>query len=211
MGNYHEKTQIDSGVLSADTTLVMLTIGGNDGDNFTNAVTHCYIIGVCDKSDYTGATDTAVTDTGTLLESIAQAAPNTRIVLMGYPHIVADDPCHISDFDTLNSLADYLRDKQAAKVEELKATNLKVDYVDAIPAFHGHGVCDTDEEINAVVIGPKGDGDYHAGDVSGGPCVPQALGGLCASLESFHPKNSGTTRYAQIMDQALADLGYTGG
>jgi hypothetical protein len=29
-GNFHEKFQTDSGVLSSDTTLVMLTIGGND-------------------------------------------------------------------------------------------------------------------------------------------------------------------------------------
>ncbi|MFJ8541503.1 hypothetical protein ACIRFH_05660 [Streptomyces sp. NPDC093586] len=32
----------------------MLTIGGNDGDHFTKAVTNCYVIGVCDPTDYTG-------------------------------------------------------------------------------------------------------------------------------------------------------------
>ncbi|WP_208901049.1 hypothetical protein [Streptomyces incarnatus] len=30
------------------------------------------------------------------------------------------------------------------------------------------------------------------------------------SLESFHPKDAGTTGYAQVMDQELADIGYQG-
>lgn len=84
IGNYHEKSQIDSGVLSPDTTLVMLTIGGNDGDNFTNAVTNCYVIGVCDPDDYTGKVDQAVAATGSLIDDIADAAPNAQIALMGY-------------------------------------------------------------------------------------------------------------------------------
>ncbi|MEU1161216.1 hypothetical protein ABZ372_10730 [Streptomyces sp. NPDC005921] len=77
--------QIDSGVLSDDTTLVMLTIGGNDGGNFTDAIPSCYIVGVCDKDDYTASMDTAVDATGRLLDEISQKAPNARIVLMGYP------------------------------------------------------------------------------------------------------------------------------
>lgn len=210
MGNYHEKSQIDSGVLSADTTLVMLTIGGNDSNNFTNAVTNCYIVGVCNQNDYTGKIDTAVADTGTLIGDIHTAAPNAQIVLMSYPHIVADQPCLTANFDALNYLADYMRDKQKAKVDELKQTGIKVAFADAIPAFHGHGLCDSDEYINGIVAGPNGDGDYHKGDPANPvPCIP--VSGVCVSLESFHPKSSGTSTYAQVMDQKLADIGYTGG
>ncbi|GAA2415474.1 hypothetical protein [Streptomyces coeruleofuscus] len=43
-GNFHEKTQIDSGALSADTTLVMLTIGGNDA-RFDNKIQKCVMEG----------------------------------------------------------------------------------------------------------------------------------------------------------------------
>lgn len=210
MGNYHEKSQIDSGALSADTTLVMLTIGGNDDDTFTKAVTDCYVIGVCDEDDYSAAVDKAVEDTGSLLGDIAAAAPNARIVLMGYPHLVADDPCLTANFDALNGMADRLHDGQKAKVDGLKQAGLKVAFADPIPAFRGHGICDDDEWINRVVVGPNGDGDFHAGDPSA-PCIPEFLGGACASLESFHPKNAGTTGYAQVMDQVLADIGYTGG
>ncbi|GAA2881643.1 SGNH/GDSL hydrolase family protein [Streptomyces mexicanus] len=211
MGNYHEKTQIDSGVLSPDTTLVMLTIGGNDGDNFTDAVTNCYVIGVCDRDDYTGNADQAVTATGDLIGEIQTAAPNAQIVLMGYPHIVSDQPCVTADFDSLNYLADYLRDKQKAKVEELKKLGVKVDFADPIPAFKGHGICDSDEWINRIVAGPNGDGDFHQGDDANQlPCIPAPGDDICLSLESFHPKNAGTTGYAQVMDQELADLGYKG-
>ncbi|MEU3374287.1 SGNH/GDSL hydrolase family protein [Streptomyces sp. NPDC006660] len=211
MGNYHEKSQIDSGVLSADTSLVMLTIGGNDGDNFTNAIKNCYVIGVCDRNDYTAKIDQSVEDTGTLIGQIQKAAPNAQIVLMGYPHLVAKDPCWAGNFDALNSMADYVRDKQKAKTDQLKQAGVKVAFADAIPAFQGHGVCDTDEWINAIVAGPNGDGDFHKGDPANQlPCIPVSKDGICASLESFHPKNAGTTQYAHLMDQTLADIGYTG-
>ncbi|MFD7541340.1 SGNH/GDSL hydrolase family protein [Streptomyces sp. NPDC059819] len=210
MGNYHEKTQIDSGVLSADTTLVMLTIGGNDGDNFTNAVTNCYVVGICSQGSYTGNIDTSVTALGGLIANISNVAPHAQIVLMSYPHIVADKACLTANFDALNYLADYMRDKQKAKVEELQKAGIKVAFADAIPAFHGHGLCDSEEYINGIVAGPNGDGDFHKGDpATPTPCIP--VSGVCLSLESFHPKSTGTSKYAQVMDQRLADIGYAGG
>ncbi|MFE9500648.1 SGNH/GDSL hydrolase family protein [Streptomyces collinus] len=211
MGNYHEKTQIDSGVLSPDTTLVTLTIGGNDGGNFTNAVKNCYVVGVCNRNDYTGKIDHAVADTGTVIDEIANAAPNAQIVLMGYPHIVGDSQCWAGDFDTLNYLADYMRDKQKTKIDELKRSGTKVAFADPIPAFKGHGLCDSDEWINGVVAGPNGDGDFHDGDPANQvPCITKPGQNTCLSLESFHPKNAGTTGYAQVMGQALTDIGYKG-
>ncbi|MEV0281796.1 SGNH/GDSL hydrolase family protein [Streptomyces sp. NPDC050610] len=211
MGNYHEKTQIDSGALSPDTTLVMLTIGGNDGDNFTNAVKNCYMWAACDRKDYTGNADKAVAATGELIGQIRDAAPNAQIVLMGYPHIVGDQPCLPADFDTLNYLADYMRDHQKAKVDELKGIGINVAFADPIPAFKGHGLCNNDEWINGVVAGPNGDGDFHSGDPDNPLfCIPSPSTGICLSLESFHPKNAGTTGYARVMEQELAAIGYKG-
>ncbi|MFD7133320.1 hypothetical protein [Streptomyces sp. NPDC059894] len=130
---------------------------------------------------------------------------------MGYPHIVADDPCLTADFDTLNALADDVRDKQQTKVAALKSSGLRVVFADPTSAFAGHGICDSDEWINRIVAGPNGDGDYHSGDPENPvPCIPVTSGGICASLESFHPKDRGTTAYSAVMDQTLADIGYTG-
>ncbi|MFJ3786346.1 SGNH/GDSL hydrolase family protein [Streptomyces sp. NPDC090093] len=211
MGNYHEKSQIDSGVLSPDTTLVMLTIGGNDGNGFTEAVTNCWVIGICNKNDYTARIDQAVTDTGYLLQAIALRAPNARIVLMNYPRIASETQCQAANDEALNGMADYIRDKQRAKVEEVKKGGVKAAFADAIPAFQGHAVCDTDEWINGVVAGPNGDGDFHDGDPGNQlPCVKQPGVNTCLSLESFHPKDRGTTAYATVMGQTLAAIGYTG-
>ncbi|MFJ2965871.1 SGNH/GDSL hydrolase family protein [Streptomyces collinus] len=212
MGNYREKSQIDSGVLSPDTTLVMLTIGGNDGDNFTKAITDCYVVTfVCDADDYTGKVDQAVLDTGGLIDAIAVAAPKAQIVLMGYPRLVNDAVCVTAGNQALNQLADHVRDKQKAKVAELSKAGTKVAFADPIPAFQGHGICDSDEWINRVVAGPNGDGDFHDGDPANQvPCLPWPGENVCASLESFHPKNAGTAGYARVMEQALAGIGYKG-
>jgi hypothetical protein len=130
---------------------------------------------------------------------------------MGYPRIVGERPCWAGDFDTLNYLADYTRDKPKAKVDELRRSGTKVAFADSIPAFKGHGLCDSGERINGVVAGPNGDGDFHDGDPANqAPCIPKPGLNICLSLESFHPKNAGTTGYAQVMGQTLADIGYKG-
>ncbi|MEU3935455.1 hypothetical protein AB0E85_25985 [Streptomyces sp. NPDC029044] len=62
------------------------------------------------------------------------------------------------------------------------------------------------------VAGPNGDGDFHAGDPANqAPCLPWPGENVCASLESFHPKNAGTAGYARVMEQALTGIGYKGG
>ena len=78
-----------------------------------------------------------------------------------------------ANFDALNQLADYVRDKQKAKVAELNKAGTKAAFADPIPAFRGHGICDGDEWINRVVAGPNGDGDFHDGDPANqAPCLP---------------------------------------
>ncbi|MFJ8719650.1 hypothetical protein ACIRD9_42020 [Streptomyces violaceus] len=67
---------------------------------------------------------------------------------MGYLRLVGEQPCVTADFDALNSLADYVRDKPKAKVAELKQAGIRVAFADAIPAFRGHGICEGDEWIN---------------------------------------------------------------
>ncbi|MEV5441577.1 hypothetical protein AB0N23_03360 [Streptomyces sp. NPDC052644] len=63
-----------------------------------------------------------------------------------------------------------------------------------------------------MVTGPNGDGDFHDGDPANQtPCILAPGENICASLESFHPKNAGTTAYAQVMNQTLVDIGYQGG
>ncbi|MFC7303207.1 SGNH/GDSL hydrolase family protein [Streptomyces monticola] len=208
-GQFHEMSQVESGALTPDTTLVALTIGGNDGNTFQDAVTACYLAGYCEKSDYTARIDTAVAETRRIIDTIDDPgyAENAQIVLMGYPSIFADENanCVGVNVTVMNELADYVRDKQAAMVADLRNSGVKVAYADPIAKFEGHGVCDSDEWINSTVAGPEGDGDFHRGDDVTTICW---WVNTCLSRESFHPKQSGTTGYAAVMSETLNSIGY---
>jgi hypothetical protein len=74
-----------------------------------------------------------------LVAEIGQTAPHAQNVLMGYPRIVADDLCPTADFDTLNALADDVRDKQAAKVAEPENQGVKVAFADPVSVCRSQG------------------------------------------------------------------------
>ncbi|MGI5399212.1 hypothetical protein ACQEVG_07080 [Streptomyces sp. CA-135486] len=211
-GQFHEMSQVESGVLDEDTTLVTLSIGGNDGGAFQDAVINCYAVGVCKKEDYTGRIDAAVVKTEEIIRRIADPnhAKNAQIVLMGYPRIVAEWSCEGAAFEELNGLADYVAAKQSAMVAKLKTQGIKVAHADPIPKFKGHGLCDSSEWLNRTVIGPEGDGDFHENDEVNTICMIWTPGSQCLSRESFHPKPAGTTGYAQFIEETLQAIGYTG-
>jgi hypothetical protein len=98
-GQFHEISQIDSGALSVDTTLVTLSIGGNDS-RFSDLAAACAATD-CSDSGYTFGDDTqplaqaepalingevrlSIQD---VLTDIRAKAPNAKIVLMGYPEL----------------------------------------------------------------------------------------------------------------------------
>jgi hypothetical protein len=55
-----------------------------------------------------------------------------QIVPVGYPRLVADQPCVTADFDALNQLADYVRDKQKARVAEVSKAGTRVAFADVL-------------------------------------------------------------------------------
>lgn len=221
-GEFREIPQVDSGVLTKDTTLVTLTIGGNNYGAFVNAVTDCAGLTDCSGSafldKYEALIDQTKEDIGATLQVIAQRAPHAKIVLVGYPEILSRTvKCTGSwyiDGDEaadLATLANYMDDAQKAKVDDLHASGLDVGYVNPVSAFVGHGGCDSDEWINKIVLGPNGDGDFHAGDPNGVCISASGVGQTCLSREAFHPNNAGTTGYEHVVENALPGLGYTGG
>ncbi|MFC8508527.1 hypothetical protein ACFU3J_24430 [Streptomyces sp. NPDC057411] len=112
----------------------------------------------------------------------------------------------------LAELVHYANTEQRKTVDDLRTgpQKLKIQYANPVDAFVGHGGCDTPEWINKIVMGPNGDGDFHAGDPASQLCTWEWLGGDCLSRESFHPKDSGTTGYAQVMRGRLDEIGYMG-
>ncbi len=224
-GQFHEIAQVNSGVLSKDTTLVMLTIGGNDERAFTNAIMECAYPTNCADDDfiprYKGLVDSSIIpNLSILLKEVAAKAPNARIVLMGYPELFSRTvKCtgsvwfDLTETKALAELVNYAGTKQRALVDSLRTgstSKLKIEYADPVSAFVGHGGCDADEWINKIVSGPNGDGDFHRGDPVTEATNQCALSWLvgCLSREAFHPKGAGTSGYAGVMQARLGQIGY---
>ncbi|MDG9721089.1 SGNH/GDSL hydrolase family protein [Streptomyces sp. DH24] len=197
-GNFHEKTQIDSGALSEDTTLVMLTIGGNDA-RFDNKIQTCVMEGCPSEASMKADIDNAVAETRTVLEQIHALAPNATISLMGYPLLFSrTQACSTlvsaSQRVILNDMAVYFESKQRELALSMSASNVR--YRSPQAAFEGKRICDSPEGINGIVAGPNGDGDFHHGDQNTQLCW-WFTGDTCLSRESYHPNQTGTSAYAQ--------------
>ncbi|MDI2029386.1 SGNH/GDSL hydrolase family protein [Saccharopolyspora sp. TS4A08] len=140
------------GSLSADTTLVTISIGGND-IGFVDVVTRC-VAGTdeaCDSavSDATAkAHDELPAKLDTTYANIREAAPNAKVVVVGYPRLNEMGDCGVPFYtenkrQRINEGADEL-----ASVISDRASAAGFSFADPREAFAGHGVCSSDEWIN---------------------------------------------------------------
>ena len=164
--------------LTPDTTLVTITIGGNDV-GFADVLTTCTLKGdaACSErvatavdvlhSQLPGRLDTTYS-------TIKAAAPNARLVVLGYPRLFTpDDGCRTLTTvkrAALNDAADQLSDEIAKAAERAGAR-----YVDVREAFAHHGVCSPKPWINALV---------HPTE------------------DSYHPNKAGQAAYFQALNAA---------
>lgn len=170
------------GSLSADTTLVTISIGGND-IGFADVIQDC-LLGTNDGCDaaVSEGEDKAQNELPAKLDAtyaeIAAAAPNAEVVVVGYPQL--NEPtgaCGIPGFSEtkrqrINAGADVL----SAVISE-RAEAAGFTYADARSAFEGHGVCSDSEWVN-------------------GPSNPLR--------ESFHPNVDGHAQgYLPVVDAAI--------
>ncbi|MCZ1010978.1 SGNH/GDSL hydrolase family protein [Streptomyces lydicus] len=191
-GQFHETAQLESGAVTKDTTLVTLSIGGNDSGGgksglFSDAILNCVVAGICNEGDFTKRVESIQAPIADIIRRISSLAPKAQIILMGYPRIAEpESPCLGPgvQYQTLNKLADYMANKQSQTVVDLKKSGLKVDFADPRGDFSGHGICANAEWVNKFVAAPAGEGDTHQGDRVALPYIP--LSGVCASRESFH-------------------------
>lgn len=168
--------------LGAGTNYVTLTIGGNDV-GFTSILTECAKPGWlsdCAKAVNGGR---AILD-GVLpgrydnvFSTIRSKAPNAKVVVSGYPHIFNGEDC--------NALTFFSPEEQASlntattdlnNLAKSKAASRSFSFVDAVPSFKGHAVCDS----------------------------PEWLNGLSNPIEeSYHPNRDGNRGYANLFGPAL--------
>jgi len=149
-------TNTQLGALSASTTQVSISVGGNDA-GFADVLTECAQPGWA--SDCNGAIDDAqyVIDNvlpgrlSTLYASIRSKAPNAKVVVVGYPRIFMGEDCNAftwfspSEETRLNAMADLLDSKTSAQASARGFT-----FANPTSRFIGHAVCDSTEWLNGL-------------------------------------------------------------
>ena len=142
--------------LSASTTLVSITIGGNDA-GFSSVMETCVL---ASTSSCLNAVATAETFIGTqlrgrldqVLQTIAADAPNAKVVVLDYPpfYDMSKSFClglSTSDRVALNGGADDLD-----YVIQQAAQDNQDTFADVRHEFTGHQICDSDSWLRSVDI-----------------------------------------------------------
>jgi hypothetical protein len=216
-GQYREVSQIDKGFLDEDTTLVTLSIGGNDA-RFGPVIQQCMMAPVCMAQVLEGDTKllpeaqselmrTKVKSSiVTVLRKLHDRAPNARIVLVGYPRLLErNGDCleavgqfvglDVAEAIWLNSVADQLAGEMADAVAMARDKGVDAAFADPREPFRGKAICGLPETIHGIV-GPwaKTPGEDPS------PAVP-------VSAQGFHPKPEGTSIYAATLEAALRSRG----
>src|ERR1700712_431415 len=148
------RTQLSA--LSAGTSYVTISVGGNDA-GFSDVLTTCAEPGWL--SDCNGAIDKAqayINNTfpasiRTLYASIRSKAPNAKVVVAGYPRIFDGEDCNAftwfspSEESRLNHTANLLDAKLGTAAAAAGFT-----LANPTAAFVGHAVCDSTEWLNGL-------------------------------------------------------------
>ncbi|MFB9831598.1 SGNH/GDSL hydrolase family protein [Actinoallomurus acaciae] len=191
-----EPPQIDR--LTADTSLVTLSIGGND-IGFSEIVKRCVVklpwSSACRDQDAGIRARTAALPTSlrSVLDRIAQRAPYARVVVLGYPRPfpvrpersvdnigVADQGFLngvVHDLDNTISLAARDADRRLAAARAPGS----VEFVDTYQAFNGHELGTGQPYLNAL-------------DLSVSELV---------ETRSFHPNSLGYLKFGELMNRQI--------
>lgn len=202
VNSYGEMPQLDQGYLDQNTTLVTLSIGGNDA-RFGDVIQACILGGLeaCQDGTLDGD-DGPLKDVQpvvmremvrpsitTTLQEIAKKAPNAQIVLMGYP-VLLDGGCvpgiGSAERPWINDTTNLMAEVMRGAVGDAREAGVRVWFSDPRTVFAGKGICGDPETIHGIVA------DRTPGDPPGP-----------TSAQSFHPKISGARLYADALESTL--------
>lgn len=146
--------------LNAGTDLVTVTIGGNDA-GFASTLLICTFgtTSTCKRTVEEGLRDnTLAGKLDRAYAAIRAAAPNARVIVLGYPRLYEDTLlCTTMSRDKRRILNDGA-DQLTALIRG-RAVAAGFEFLDVRPFFAGHGVCASDEWINSSLL--AGIGVYH--------------------------------------------------
>lgn len=154
--------QIDA--VTAETTVVTLSTGGNDFGAFAVLSGQCNTPGTpgCPELTVEGAQraldeiQTSLVDT---IGQISERAPQARVLVVGYPQIIPADTLACGDELPLPAEALGLArvvNEQLAAMQQRAAETAGAEYVDVFAATEGHDLCSDEPWING------GDWDFAA-------------------------------------------------
>ncbi|WP_295785963.1 GDSL-type esterase/lipase family protein [uncultured Microbacterium sp.] len=216
---YGEANQLDRGFVDANTTLVTMTIGGNDvgfGPIIMSCIKNSFVGGggLCRDAPWTGAgaavsetSQTYVgkrisqlkTDLAETLRQIRQKAPNAKILLQGYPKLFDQGSSCVgipeNDMPWLNSVADTLNATLTATARE---AGPMVVYANPQYEFQGSTLCSSTSAITGLTFALT-PGDKPIFEWTG----PGPNFGAPMSQQSIHPNAKGTSLYAKSANGAL--------
>ncbi|AWK08550.1 NocE [Streptomyces spongiicola] len=209
-----ELPQIDKGYLDENTTLVTISIGGNDAQ-FADIVQACFKgagqgscmthhfkvedandpeLTAAFKDDFRPMADIAedvIVDHVTprivnSLKAIKAKAPNAKIVLMGYPPLMSDNGSCVPTIDQAEGSWMNSMGNLLNRQMDKAAASAGATFADPTNDFKGKAICGDPETVHGIVL------EMTESDV-----------GVPVSAQSFHPKISGARLYADALEGVL--------
>ncbi|MDB1090109.1 SGNH/GDSL hydrolase family protein [Streptomyces sp. ACA25] len=150
------------GPLNAGTTLVTISIGGNDA-GFADTMTTCVLQStnsclsrVAQARQYIENQLPSRLDT--VYSAIRAQAPNAHVVVLGYPQMYQLGSCWVGIGDTSRAAINAASD-DLSTVTAKRAADHGFTYGDVRPAFSGHEICSSNSWLHSLTW-PIGD-SYH--------------------------------------------------
>lgn len=182
--------------IPSTTSTVTITIGGNDGDAFSEIVHYCvyeHFLGLCDRH-LTKARNTIngiATSLQGVYSNITTQAPGATVVVLGYPQFWPNSAVLSCPGDFLKNPSFDQRTQMNNLVlainSQIKAAVSKVlpkgIYADVDAGFQGHRMCEQPTYFNWQIELNQTKYPYHAG--------------------VFHPNFQGQQQYLAAMQTAL--------
>lgn len=145
--------QLDA--VQPDTQLITMTIGGNDGGVFIDAMTECGQAGLSTlgtgspcKDEYGSSFDDTINNSTypalvNALSAVRAKAPSAQIAILGYPWILPKTRGCFPQMPIARGDVPYLRDVQATlnSAVQRAAAATGVTYVDMSVVSEGHDAC----------------------------------------------------------------------
>ncbi|MDT7790025.1 MAG: hypothetical protein QOF58_8444, partial [Pseudonocardiales bacterium] len=223
-GRFRELTQLDRGYLDENTTLVTLTIGGNDA-GFTDVLKKCIMSvgeGNCQDEPLDASQDTrplkvtgpegvrtkVIPAVESVLRAIHTRAPNAIIVLLGYPKLISAGGVCVGT----TIIVDGVRVPIGLNPSEATWIGESSDYLDG---QLNNLVSALSLQLNAPITYGDPRQAFEGKGACGNPesihsaIVSQTEGETSqpVSQQSFHPNKNGTALYADVLNGVLRTMG----